>query len=98
MSCLQLLTSSSETSSILEHPNMDGERLHRPLESPGIYSGVSLFLIDVTLAEAVGFVPRTNSQFTDATPHTQSRNAHDTESVQSESADYTLRQTARLTS
>ena len=70
MSCLQLLTSSSETSSILEHPNMDGERLHRPLEASGIYSGVSLFLIDVTLAEAVGFVPRTNSQFTDATPHT----------------------------
>ena len=52
MSCLQLLTSSSETSSILEHPNMDGERLHRPLEASEICSGVSLFLIDVTLAKA----------------------------------------------
>ena len=70
MSCLQLLTSSSETSSIPEHPNMDGERLHRPLEASETCSGVSLFLIDVTLAEAAEFVPRTNSRFTDATPRT----------------------------
>ena len=70
MSCLQLLTSASETSSILEHPNMDGERLHRPLETSEICSGVSLFLIDVTLAEAGDLVPRTTSRFTDAAPHT----------------------------
>ena len=71
ISCLQLLASSSETSSILEHPNMDGERLHRPLETSEICSGVSLFLIDVTLAESADFVPlRTNSRFTDAAPHT----------------------------
>ena len=42
MSCLQILTSSSETSSIFEHPNMDGERLHRPLEISEICSGDSL--------------------------------------------------------
>ena len=70
MSCLQHLTSASETSSILEHPTMDGERLHRPLEASEICSGVSLFLIGVTLAEAGDLVPRTNSRFTDATPHT----------------------------
>ena len=71
MSCLQLLTLASETSSILEHPNMDGERLHRPLEASEICSGVSLFLIDVTLAEAGDLVPRTNLRFTDAAPHTK---------------------------
>ena len=70
MSCLQLLTSSSETSSIPEHANKDGERLHRPLEASELCSGVSLFLIDVTLAEAGDLVPRTNSRSTDATPHT----------------------------
>ena len=52
MSCLELFTSASGTSSILEHPHMDGKQIHRPLEASGRCSGVNLFLIEVTPAEA----------------------------------------------
>ena len=51
------------TSSTVEHANMDGKRLHGPLETPGIFSGVNLFLIEVTPAGAVHLVPRANSLF-----------------------------------
>ena len=97
VSCLQLSTSASVTSSTVEHANVNGKRLHGPLEASGMFSGVNLFLTEVTPAEAADHARRQTHSPPMQRSTPQSRNAHDKENVQRESANSTLRETARST-